>query len=392
MDSQISELTLGQFADLSEGARRAVAERLYAGRMYPDELIALAQRTDSLFPTRIIKVGESTFQREADLIPLDDMCIETDAGSYDLYNYFSWNRVVGCLVIKEGRTVFERYQHGVTPQTRWMSMSMAKSVSTTLVGAAVQDGHIESIDDLLVKYLPACEGSAYADVTVRQLMLMASGVQWNDVHTDPISERRNMLSLQAELSPGVILDYVLDRPKVAPSGQIWNYSMGETHMVGALVHVASGRWLSDYLSEKIWSPFGMQNDASWWLEAPDGLEVAGAGLCVTLQDYVRFGEFMLAGGTIEGERILPDGWVEEATRPTIKAEGNRSYGFMWWPTPNRAGSYHEQAYSARGIFGQYVYVNPAHKTVIGVISSRPKPLGAEIIPDDDFFNAVVNYL
>lgn len=385
-------LTHKENNELSTIQRKALAERLYSGRMYTDELVEVAQKTDQLFPVREISTGPTTYKRSIELKPFDSINIETDDGGRDIFDYFSRNHVVGCLIVKDGKTLFEQYQHGVTPQSRWMSMSMAKSVSTTLIGAAVVDGYINSIDDPITDYLTDRKTSAYADVTIRQLMHMTSGVGWNDDHTDPSSERRHMLTLQSEHQPDVILDYVMSRSKVAPSGDIWNYSMGETHVVGALVHAATGRWLSDYLSEKIWSRMGMQSEALWWLEAQDSLEVAGAGICATLRDYVRFGEFMLTGGVIKGERILPEWWVEEATKPVLEATVNRTYGFMWWPVADRAGSHENRAYSARGIFGQYIYINPAHNIVIGVNSARAKPLHSEVIPDDDFFNAVVDFL
>jgi CubicO group peptidase (beta-lactamase class C family) len=271
-------------------------------------------------------------------------------------------------------------------------MSMAKSLSTTLVGAAIHAGAIGSVDDPLTRFLPQLAGTAYDGVSIRHVLQMTSGVQWNDTHTDPRSERRRMLELQIEQRPDAILRYLSQLPRVAAPGAVWNYSTGETHVIGAVLRAATGRWAADYLSEKIWSRLGMESDASWWLEAPAGLEVAGSGVSATLRDYGRFGLFMLDDGVISGERVLPVGWVQEATAPQ-KIGGRRvDYGYMWWPVAGNDGSFADGAFSARGVFGQFLYVNPRRQVVIVVWSARSKPKGAEAIPDNAFFNAVVEAL
>ncbi|MEM8985319.1 MAG: serine hydrolase [Pseudomonadota bacterium] len=367
------------------------ATALYAGRLGPNDLIVTGQNTQALFPTRQIKASDVSAPVPKSLHSLEDLVILSGDERFDIFDYLTRNSVVGLLVQKNGRTICERYEHGVTERTRWMSMSMAKSVSTTLAGVAVREGCIGGLDDNLADYLPVLRDSAYDGVMVRHLLQMTSGVAWNDVHTDPASDRRHMLTLQLQHQPGAILDYVSSRPRAAAPGTRWNYSTGETHIVGALVKAATGAWLSDYLTEKIWTPMGAEADAAWWLEAPAGLEVAGAGICATLRDYVRFCAFVMADGVIDGRRVLPEGWVAEATAPLVDAEAGRKYGFMWWPVPDADGGYADRAFSARGIFGQFVYVNPVKNLVIGVISARSKPRWSEAIPDNDFFNAVAAF-
>jgi CubicO group peptidase (beta-lactamase class C family) len=304
----------------------------------------------------------------------------------------SRNRTTSLLVVKDGEIAFERHQFGNTPGTRWMSMSMAKSFSATLVGAAIQDGLIGGLEDPLTAYLPGLTGTSYDGVSIRALLQMSSGVFWTEDQTDPNSTRRRMLELQIAQRPGAILDYMAHLPRLHPPGEVFTYSTGETHVVGALLRAAIGRPVADYLSEKIWSRLGMEQDAEWWLESPDGLEVAGSGLTATLRDYARFGLFMLNDGIVDGQRILPEGWVREATSPRVLGGQPVNYGFMWWPQPSRGGTFEDGAFRAGGIFGQYVYVNPAHRVVIAVWSARSKPLGADAIPDVDFFNAVVEAL
>jgi hypothetical protein len=136
----------------------------------------------------------------------------------------------------------------------------------------------------------------------------------------------------------------------------------------------------------------MEAEATWWLESPDGLEIAGSGISATLRDYGRFGLFMMTDGVVNGRRVLPEGWVREATASRTVGGEPLDYGYMWWPVAGADGSFAQRAFSARGIFGQYIYVNPEEQVVIAVWSARSKPKGAEAILDNDFFNAAVEAL
>ncbi|MES1944152.1 beta-lactamase [Salinisphaera sp. PC39] len=361
----------------------------YAGRLWPDEQVRVFANTDRMFPTRTVACGERVRPLPASRRSLDGFVFESGGATYDLYDYLSRNRIAGLLVLKDGEVVLERYELGVREDTRWMSMSMAKSISSTLVGAAIRDGYIDSVDDPLVRYVPELKRGAYSDVTVRQLLRMSSGARWNESQTDPVSERRRVLELQIAQQPATILQYMAGLPKEAPAGRRWNYSTGETHIVGVLLRAATGAWLADYLSERIWSRAGMQADAAWWLEAPEGLEIAGSGLSATLRDYARFGQFMLEGGVADNRPVLPDAWVAEAGDGYAIDGEPIPYGYMWWPVPapgGEPGCYN--GFSARGIFGQRLHINPAHGLVIAMASARSKPMYSETITDNDFFNAV----
>ena len=364
----------------------------YAGKLMPDIQMHTFSHTHEIFPTRTIKAGDTVSALPYAATPLSDMPIQANGKSYDLFDYVSQNRLVGLLAIKDGHIVHEYYDQGIGPDTRWMSMSMAKSVSTTLVGAAIKDGFIDSVDDQLVKYLPELSGSGYDGVSIKHLLQMTSGVKWDDTHTVAESERRTMLDLQVGQKPGEIMKFMASLPRIAEPGTVWNYSTGETHVVGALVKAATGKWLSDYCSETMLSRLGMQADAAWWLESPDGLEVAGSGICANLHDYARLGLFALNGGVIDGESVVPEGWFTEATEPRMAGSDPLNYGYMWWPVPDRDGDFKEGAFSARGIFGQYIYVNPSRGIVLTVLSCRSKPKFSEAILDNDFFNAAVDAL
>ncbi len=378
-------------AGIAEGELGDIVDA-YAGKLMPNVQMKTFANTHEIFPVRTIKKGlkSTTFSRSSR--SLNDLVIPSGGEECDLYDYVSRNRLVGLLALKDGELVHEYYDGGIDANTRWMSMSMAKSVSTTLVGAAIKDGYIDSVEDQLVKYMPELSGSGYDGVSIRHLMQMTSGVKWDDTHTTPESERRTMLDLQVSQQAGAIMEFMASLPRIAEPGSVWNYSTGETHVVGALVRAATGKWLADYASEKIWSKVGMQQDAAWWLEAPGGLEVAGSGICASLHDYACLGQFALDRGIVDGEAMVPDNWFAEATKVRVVNADTLNYGYMWWPVPDREGSHHEGAFSARGIFGQYIYVNPTRRIVLTVMSCRAKPKFSEAIPDNDFFNAATDAL
>ena len=365
---------------------------IYAGTLLPQAQVEAFRNSHRLFATRTVPRSGPVQRLPLSEVRLQNLNVRSRGSTYDLFDYVSRNRVAGLLILKNGRLALEHYDLGTDANTRWPSMSMAKSISTTLIGAAIHDGLIDSVDDPLTRYLPDMAGGAYDNASIRHVLQMSSGVRWDDTHTDPDSERRRMLELQIAQQPGAILSYVAQLPRVAVPGESWNYSTGETHVVGALLHAATGCWVADYLSDKIWAKLGMEAEATWWLEAPAGLEVAGSGVSATLRDYGRFGLFVSNNGVIGGERILPEGWMREAVGPRKIGGKQVDYGYMWWPVAGPDGSFEDGAFSARGIFGQFIYINPRKQVVVVVLSSRSKPKGAEAILDNDLFNAVAETL
>lgn len=355
--------------------------QVYDGALFPDIQVNTFRNIDRLFPTRAVHAGISASKLTNRKEQLQNFRFTSREKEYDLYDFLSLNRVSGIIAIKDGEVAFEEYFLGNTNKTKWMSMSVVKSITATLVGMAIKDGHIGSIDDALTDYLPQFKGSAYDGVTVRNLLQMASGAAWNETYTDPNSDRRAMLEAQISQQPGEILALMANLDRAAEPGTRWNYSTGETSVVGALVSAATRRPVADYLSEKIWIPYGMESEARWWLESADGLEIGGSGLSATLRDYARFGQFMLAGGVINGEETLPQGWVDAATTSKTIGGERVEYGYMWWPLDRGA-------YAAIGIFGQFIYVHPDSRLVVAMWGAQPKPVGTDAIDEYDFFNAL----
>jgi CubicO group peptidase (beta-lactamase class C family) len=371
------------------------ARDIYDGSLFPDKAVRTYSNTDLIFPTRKVKAGGKPSPLAVSDKPMGPITFKSEGKTYDLPDYVALNRMVGLLVLKDGKVVFEHYDFGFKPDMRWMSMSVAKSFVSTLVGAAIKDGYIGSVNDPVTKYLPQLAGGGYDGVTVRDMLMMSSGVKWNETYTDPASDRRALLELQIKSDrKGAIFEVMKPLPRATEPGKTFNYNTGETVLIGEVVQAATKMPLADYLSKKIWIPVGMEADASWWLDSPGGHEVGGSGLLARLRDFARFGQFILEGAKVKGESIVPEGWLAEATsaKPIVGVTGKNGYGYQWWTVKPEAGKAHEGVFMGRGIHGQYLYINPAHKLVVAGLGARPKPVGKQAIDDLDFLAAVVERL
>ena len=161
--------------------------------------------------------------------------------------YLRQQNTVGLVILQDGRVRFERYGLGFDAAGRWTSFSVAKSFTSTLVGAAIQDGHIKSLEDKVSAYLPGLRGSAYDDVTVRQLLTMSSGVRWNEDYEDPEADVAQFNNATPEAGMDATVSYLRKLPRAHPPGELWNYNTGETNLIGVLVSAATGKPLAQYL-------------------------------------------------------------------------------------------------------------------------------------------------
>lgn len=286
------------------------------------------------------------------------------AGSMTVDDYMAAQRHAGLIVIHNGQVRLERYGLGFSAQGRWTSFSVAKSFTSTLVGAAIQDGHIASISDPVTRYIPELAGSGYDGVTIAQLLSMQSGVRWNEDYTDPNSDvaRFNLQMPENGIDP--VTAYMRRLPRAAQPGTRWNYNTGETNLIGVLVERATGRDISSYMTEKLWRPFGMEADAAWLLNS-GGREISGCCLSMRLRDYARFGQFVLGGGRAGGQQIVPTGWFQTAgTKQADIGRPGFGYGYQWW-------TYDEGSFAAQGIFGQGIFIDPARNLVIASVGNWP---------------------
>ena len=366
--------------------------QMYDGALTPELAVNTFRNIDRLFPTRVVAPGAHPMPLPLAATPLKPVRFRDGRAAYTLDQYLDLNRVAGLLVLHDGRIALERYRYGNSPRTRWMSMSIAKSITSTLVGAAIAQHRIASLHDPVTKYVTPLAGSAYDGVSVRDILMMSSGVRWNETYTDSSSDRRHLLEAQIAQQPGAAMRLMGTLPRAAQPGFVNNYSTGETQVASEIVRSAVGRPLADYLADRIWSRYAMESDANWWLDSPNGHEIGGSGFSATLRDYGRFGQFFLDGGVAGGRHILPREWVREASTPKTLRDGRAlPYGYFWWPgtTPAERG---DGAFEAVGIFGQHLYINPAVHLVIVVWSAQTTPTGGAVIDDWRFFDAVAEQL
>lgn len=312
---------------------------------------------EKIFPTRVIEAGANPYPLPA-ASGAFDVRYEFRGRQWTTDTYMKDNRLSGLLILQDGRILVERYGLGRTPQDRWTSFSVGKSVTSTLIGAAIKDGHIKSLEAPVTDYLPGLKGSAYEGVTIRNLLTMTSGVKWNEDYSDPKSD----VALFALGSPGPdgenpIVAYMARLPREAAPGTKFVYKTGESDLIGVLLERATGKRPAEYLSQKIWSKFGMEQDGIWMLDRA-GEELGGCCISMTLRDYGRFGLFILNGGVAGGEQVVPADFLAQATRTQVQSDfGDYGYGFQWW-------IHADGAYEAVGIFGQSIYVNPSKKLII----------------------------
>lgn len=290
----------------------------------------------------------------------------------DLDRYMEDQRTAALIIVQNGKIRLEKYGLDFTATGRWTSFSVAKSITSTLVGAAVQDGYIKSIEDKVSTYIPGLRGSVYDDVSIQQLLTMTSGVRWIEDYEDPKSDVALFNNHQAEPGLDVTVSYMRELPREASPGSKWVYKTGETNLIGVLVSSATGKTLSEYLSEKIWARIGMQQDASWILGST-GHEIAGCCVQAATRDFARFGLFMLDGAQIDGTPILPLDWISAATTKQvgIGAQG-KGYGYQWW-------TYDDGSYAAQGIFGQGIFIDPKRQLVIASNSNWPRATDFETV-------------
>lgn len=289
-----------------------------------------------------------------------------------LDGYMDQHHIAGLMVLQGGEARLRRHGLGFGADDRWESFSVAKSVTSTLLGIALEQGHIASLDDLLSTYIPELADSAYAGVSVRQLLTMTSGVRWNEDYADAKSDVARMYLGTCVDGQAHALSYLRALPREHAPGTHWNYNTAETDLLGLVVERATGQPLAHYLSDTIWKPYGMAADATWIRDECDGSNTGGSGLSATLADYARLGQFMLEGGRIDGEPVIAAAWMQGAVEGHDAGNApERGYGYQWWTDT-------DGSYMAIGIFGQMVYVDPSRELVIAQVAAWPKATAREL--------------
>ncbi len=278
--------------------------------------------------------------------------------------YMARTDAAGLMVLQDGQVRFEDYGLGFRPEQRWTSFSVAKSFTSTLLGAAIRDGRIAGVETPVTAILPELAGTAYDGVSVGQVASMTSGVAWNEDYTDPESDVAKMLTVTPVEGESQAVTYARTLKREAQAGEKWVYKTLETNLLGLLVERAVGMPLAEYAAVKIVEPAGLAG-GMFWMQDLTGGNIAGCCISLRLADYARFGQFVLEGG----EGVVPQGWFAQATAqqvsfaPRVPGFG---YGYQWWTYPGNT-------FGAQGIFGQAISIVPEKRLVVAVVSNWPTP-------------------
>ena len=328
--------------------------------LWPPSLQAWGYRiVDRLFATRTIPAGTPKPWAYG-----PELALEVDA-------LMERSVLSGVLVIKDGAIRLERYGLGLRPQDRWSTMSTIKSMTALLIGCAVQDGAIASLDDNVVAYIPSLAGTAYDGVSLRHLLTMSSGTAWQEVYSDPASHVNQYSRAFAQRRPGGVLALMAGLERAHAPGTSFLYNSGDTFLLGSALRAAVGMPLADYMAARIWQPMGMECDGFYSLESEGGQEIAGSRAGMVLRDFGKIAQFVLDDGVIGGRRVLPAGFLDAATTPAFpaadnpRAPGITGYGYSWWLG--------EGMMSAIGFAGQRIDIFRAERLAVITLGAFPQP-------------------
>lgn len=351
---------------------------------------------EKVFWPRTVKTAPGTPLPAHEPVPAITYTYDNQRLSVD--DLLARQRITGLLILKDGKVVLERYQYDRTAAHRLASFSMAKTVTALLVGIAQREGHIASLDDTAEKYAPELKGSAWAPVTIRNLLRMSSGVKWNDKVMPGVATDGATLAAESfyQRGRGGVSAVSWVKESERPQGTAFNYNSAETFVLGVVLRGAIKRDLAAYLSEKIWQPMGAESDASWLVDR-SGLEAGNCCINATLRDYGRLGMLLAADGMWNGRELVPREFVLDATDPQRqpdyllprKATPYFGYGYQAWLYP-----YRTRTFQARGLFGQELIVQPESKIVV-VITSALKTAdvpGNIMVERNSFLGAVLTSL
>jgi CubicO group peptidase (beta-lactamase class C family) len=326
-------------------------------------LVGLLSRFDEVFPARKVAKGAKArpLKRAAAEPAIRYRYQSQDCG---LDDYLSRHRTTGLLILKGDTILAERYQYDRTPEQRMASYSMAKTIVAMLVGIALSEGNLQSLDDRAEKYVTELKGSPYGETAIRHLLTMSSGVRFTETYSgsDDVATLAR-LSVLGE-SNGGAATVMPFRTRDRPSGERFSYSSAETQVLGLVLRAATEKPLAEYLSEKIWQPMGAEADASWIIDQ-GGYEAAYFGVNATLRDYARLGMLLANDGALDGRQIIPARWVRAATTPPAKqfqpgrASSFFGYGYQTWILPGKG-----RQFMLRGLRGQGVFVDAKTKVVM----------------------------
>ncbi len=342
---------------------------LFTGKPQHDNFCRMA----TLLPSRAM--APSSMPIELDEAPRIDLPQTYEFGGVQksVEDFFADTDTAALLVLNNGEIVYERYALTGGVDVEWLSMSVAKSLVSALVGIAVDEGQIGDIDEPISNYIAVDRGSAYDGVSIKNVLQMCSGARWHEDYSDPESDtaRLVMATANADTLERFIASMA---PDVTP-GTLCRYNSADTEALGFLLTQATGRSVSDYMQEKLIEPLGMTSSSHWLIDYA-GMEWTFGFLTMTARDFAKFGELYRNGGNWRGRQIVPRQWVRASLvpeaphlqpgRPVLGGKPlNLGYGYQWWIPDGDRGEF-----SAVGVYNQFIYVDPASNVVIVKLSAN----------------------
>ena len=301
------------------------------------------------------------------------------------------------LVLKDGKIQFEKYWLTGGETVQWISMSMAKSFISTLIGIAIEQGHINNIDEPISDYVPELQNSAYNNVRIKDVLQMSSGASWNEDYSDPNSDINRWSKVFA--LGGSFDEFITTLTNDFKPGSLNHYNSMDTQALGMLLTRATEKSITNYMTEMLWHPMGAENESYWLLDS-EGMEMAFAGLNATARDYAKLGELYRLGGKLKGQQIVPELWVQRSITPDAPhlmpgdnplSDYPMGYGFQWWiPEGNN------NEFCAIGVYNQFIYVAPNSDMVIVKLSANsaygtsPEESMSSELETLEFLRAVAN--
>jgi len=289
--------------------------------------------------------------------------------SLDTRTFLEETDTAALLVIMDGAIRYQNYWLTGGPDVRWMSMSVGKSFVSALVGIAIEEEHIGSIEDPITQYVPSLVGSAYDGVRIKDILQMSSGASWNEDYSDPESD---IMRFIVTFGSGASMnDFTATLVREREPGTYNYYNSSDTQALGMLLVEATGQGLAAYAQDRLWEPLGMEMDG-YWITDDTGMEMAAGGLQVIARDYAKLGQLYLNNGSWNDVQIVPAAWVSASVTPDAPhvMPGRDpgfplGYGYQWWVPEGDEGEY-----AAIGVYNQFIYVNPTKRLVIVKLSAN----------------------
>lgn len=307
------------------------------------------------FPKRELKAPAGPFQFKTAEKPRAPKTLTQNGEEIAFEEFLEDHKTVAFLIIRNDTIQYQNYFNKYTEESIVASFSMAKSVTSMLIGCAIEDGLINSVDDSIIDYIPELEDNGFQEVTIAHLLQMTSGLKFNESYTNPFGDA-------ATLYYGRNLHKMMSKMELEKEpGEQFRYMSGNTQLLGwVLERVLDGKTITQYLQERIWSKVGMEYDASWSIDRKNnGIEKTYCCLNARARDFAKLGRLYLNKGNWDGEQIIPEAWVTTSTTPdTTHYGGVDYYKYQWW-IPNGKGNF-----IAEGILGQFIYVNPKKNLIM----------------------------